>query len=115
MPGGAANASSFTLAFDAASGCFTVGAGAACDTANGHCCVGTAAPTPPKFRFLLIKPSSERLQRWNWVQRGAALQLVMLPATPGRAAVARLNPPGPYGAVPLCPPLPPNQPCTPLA
>lgn len=58
VPQGTSGASSFTLAFDGASGCFTVGAGAACDPAKGHCCVGGAAPIPPSFNYLLIQPSA---------------------------------------------------------
>ena len=67
VPGGAVNASSFTLTFDSTSGCFTISAGAGCDPASGHCCVGASAPKPPKFKFLLITPSSEQPRRCYWV------------------------------------------------
>ncbi|GBG00666.1 hypothetical protein Rsub_13423, partial [Raphidocelis subcapitata] len=55
---GAANASSFTLAFDAASGCVRIGVNATCDEATGgQCCVDASAPKPPKFSHLLFTPS----------------------------------------------------------
>ncbi|GBF97828.1 hypothetical protein Rsub_11354 [Raphidocelis subcapitata] len=51
------NTSSFTLAFDAESGCFKIGTGAPCDsTKGGQCCA--SAPKPPKFSHILIKLSS---------------------------------------------------------
>jgi hypothetical protein len=55
---GTANASSFTLAFDAASGCVRIGVNATCDAGKGgQCCVGASAPKPPKFSHLLFTPS----------------------------------------------------------
>ncbi|GBG00228.1 hypothetical protein Rsub_13142 [Raphidocelis subcapitata] len=59
VPEGAVNASSFTMAFDGATGCFKIGVNADCDPAKGgHCCVGGSAPRPPKFNYVLIKPSA---------------------------------------------------------
>jgi hypothetical protein len=94
VPGGGAGASSFSLAFDAASGCFTVGAGTACDPASGHCCVGAAAPTPPTFAYMLIKPS------------GAGQTEVVTAVVRSTHHAARCISPGVLGSTP-----PTHQPC----